>query len=136
MKAGENSSATSSEPKSKGPKQDGASPKQAEDSSRAFGEGGDTSDDFRQRMAATGHTLQQDITALSQTLNDAAQDVSTALREQVKSRPYATLGVAAGIGYILGGGLTMRVGALLLGTGGRMVTNMLLREVLAAQRPQ
>lgn len=48
--------------------------------------------------------------------------------EQVQIRPHAVLGVAAGIGFILGGGLASRVGGTLLTVGARLAASRLFEE--------
>jgi hypothetical protein len=46
-------------------------------------------------------------------------ELGSSLREQLDRRPYVVLGAGFFGGYVLGGGLTLRVGALLLGAIGR-----------------
>lgn len=50
------------------------------------------------------------------------------LQIHARRSPYAVLGVAAGVGFVLGGGLASRLARLLLATGGRV----LVLEVLSA----
>ena len=52
------------------------------------------------------------------------------LEERVRERPYAALAAAAGIGFVLGGGLRSATGRLLLRTTARFV----VPEVLASLR--
>lgn len=42
------------------------------------------------------------------------------LQQQVEQRPYETLAIAAGIGFVLGGGLVSKLGVKLLATGMRL----------------
>jgi len=98
--------------------------------SRAEAVGGEV-DEARDRLLHMGEAVRSDANALAQSLGNAAQEVGTYIQQQLQERPYQTLGVAAGIGYILGGGLTLRVTSLLLGTGGRMLASMALREVMS-----
>ena len=86
--------------------------------------------DFGARLGDASRHVSQDVDALSQSLGDAAQEVTSYVRHQCRERPYVAVGTALGIGFVLGGGLTLRVGSLLLGAGGRLVANALLREVL------
>jgi len=58
---------------------------------------------------------------LAQTADQALQSLSTlytavdgAVQRQVQSNPYATLGVAAGVGFVLGGGLASPMGQMLM----------------------
>jgi len=86
--------------------------------------------DMRQRFETTQRDLRTEMDAMSQTVRQATQEVGSYLREQLQERPYATLGAAAGLGFVLGGGFSWRVGSLLFGTGGRVLASMVLREVL------
>jgi len=93
---------------------------------------GDTNEfeNIRHRFEETRRTLQEEAGSLMQTVSGAAQDVSSYVQTQLRERPYATLGAAAGLGFILGGGLSPRALRLLVRTGGRMATNYALREML------
>jgi ElaB/YqjD/DUF883 family membrane-anchored ribosome-binding protein len=75
-------------------------------------------------------TLYTEATTLADSLGDASSELNEFIHEQAHTRPYAALGVAAGAGFILAGGLTPKVGGLLLTLGGKMLANRLLREVL------
>lgn len=57
------------------------------------------------------------------------------LSEQVQRQPYITIGVAAGIGYVLGGGLQSRLTAVLLSTAARVVAALVARELEAQLGP-
>lgn len=52
------------------------------------------------------------------------------LERQTKERPYAVLGTAAGLGFILGGGLASRLAGVLLAVGGRVLANQVLENSL------
>jgi hypothetical protein len=49
------------------------------------------------------------------------------LRDCVREHTSATLAIAAGAGYVLGGGLTARAARLLVGIGGRIAVEALMR---------
>jgi len=83
-----------------------------------------------ERISDVSRNIREDATALAQTLNTAADEVQQFVQSQLEQRPYATLGVAAGAGFILGGGLSVKLGSVLFGIGGRLLANVLLREVL------
>ena len=53
-----------------------------------------------------------------------------ALEKAVADRPYLATAAAAGVGFLLGGGLTGRVLVLLLGAGGRVAGSWLSDEIL------
>jgi ElaB/YqjD/DUF883 family membrane-anchored ribosome-binding protein len=46
---------------------------------------------------------------------------SSLVQEQVRERPYAALAAAAGLGFVLGGGLGSTTGRLLLRTGAQLL---------------
>jgi ElaB/YqjD/DUF883 family membrane-anchored ribosome-binding protein len=75
-------------------------------------------------------------------LKDAWEDVSASLgdlyraadsfaSEQTRTRPHVALGVAAGVGFVLGGGLASRIGGTLLSVGTRLVATRFLEEWLS-----
>jgi len=62
-----------------------------------------------------------DQVTLTQSADDALQSLSTlytavdaSLTKRMQENPYATLAVAAGVGFVLGGGLRSPVGQLLM----------------------
>jgi hypothetical protein len=68
-------------------------------------------------------------------VQDAADDLERYITEQVHRRPYSTLGVAAGVGFILGGGLRSRLTAVLLGAATRLAMALAARELAARVLP-
>lgn len=79
--------------------------------------------------------------SLTQTADHAVQSlgelytaVDGALHKQVQANPYATLGVAAGVGFVLGGGLASPMGQMLLRVGvrafGPPLVNALIQNAL------
>lgn len=48
------------------------------------------------------------------------------------ARPYVALGAAAGVGFVLGGGLTLGLTRRLFGLGGRLAVSMAMRRVMQA----
>jgi len=74
-----------------------------------------------------------DAAAIKEAAIDAASSVNSLyhashslLERQAKERPYVVLGAAAGIGFILGGGLASRLAGILLAAGGRMLASQLV----------
>jgi len=78
-------------------------------------------------------------------LRDALDDVSSSLgdlyraadaftTEQTRVRPRVVLGAAAGIGFVLGGGLASRLGGTLLSVGGRLLASRFLEEGLSPDK--
>lgn len=65
------------------------------------------------------------------------------LQQQIEEHPYETLAIAAGVGFVIGGGLMSKLGAKLVATGLRVgfasavtpVLNSLLQEVSNGGKP-
>jgi ElaB/YqjD/DUF883 family membrane-anchored ribosome-binding protein len=79
--------------------------------------------------------IHDDAHALAAAVQEATDDLERYLTEQVEERPYAALGVAAGVGYVLGGGLRSRLTAVLLGAATRLATALAVREIAARLSP-
>jgi len=79
--------------------------------------------------------LYHDAHALGAAVQDASAELERYLTEQVEERPYTTLGVAAGVGYVLGGGLRSRLTAALLGAATRLAMALAARELAARLSP-
>jgi ElaB/YqjD/DUF883 family membrane-anchored ribosome-binding protein len=75
--------------------------------------------------------IQHDAEALAATVQDATEGVQRYLTAQVEQRPFTTLGVAAGVGYVLGGGLSSRLTTVLLGAATRVAMTLAARELAA-----
>src|SRR5262245_25863375 len=69
--------------------------------------------------AAGAESVLQGARHLIEAAETLSTEVGAALREELDRRPYVVLGLGFLGGYVLGGGLTLRVGALVLGTVGR-----------------
>jgi ElaB/YqjD/DUF883 family membrane-anchored ribosome-binding protein len=67
--------------------------------------------------------------ALSKAIQRAAEDLQSAAREQCTTRPYATLVAAAGVGYVLGGGLASRLTKLIVDTATTLTMAVVAREL-------
>jgi ElaB/YqjD/DUF883 family membrane-anchored ribosome-binding protein len=76
-----------------------------------------------------GRQIQHDAETLAAAVRDATDGVQRYLTAQVEQRPFSTLGVAAGVGYVLGGGLSLRLTVMLLGAATRLATTLAVREV-------
>jgi hypothetical protein len=61
---------------------------------------------------------------------DLGHELETALRAQVKESPFLTLAAAGGLGFVLGGGLTIGVMARLLRAGVRIAFTIRAKETL------
>jgi ElaB/YqjD/DUF883 family membrane-anchored ribosome-binding protein len=83
-----------------------------------------------------GRQIQHDASALTATVQAATTGLESHLTAQVTRHPYGALGVAAGIGYVLGGGLRSRLTAALLGTATRLAMALAAREFGARLLPK
>ena len=57
------------------------------------------------------------------------------LGQQVEERPYAVLGVAAGVGFVLGGGLASRLGGTLANYGVRILMSRFMSDWFTPSAP-
>lgn len=80
-------------------------------------------------LAEHGRQIQHDAEALAGAVEEATAGVQRYLTAQVEQRPLTTLGVAAGVGYVLGGGLSARLTVVLLGAATRLATAVVAREI-------
>ncbi len=76
-----------------------------------------------------GRQIHHDAEVLATAVRDAADDLHRYVAEQVEQRPLMTLGLAAGAGFVLGGGLSARLTIALLGTATRLATAVAAREL-------
>ena len=67
-----------------------------------------------------GERVREDVVALAGAVRQAARGWRSLLRERLERQPYATLAVAAGVGYVLGGGVPTLLVRSLIGFGGRL----------------
>lgn len=66
--------------------------------------------------------------SVSEALETSSRIVAAWLRRQMATNPYATLGAGAVAGYVLGGGLSPRVGSLVV----RGATRAMLADMAGA----
>ena len=64
-------------------------------------------------------SLGRDTETMLAAIESLSANLSVSLRDGVEHRPAAALGVAFAAGYILGGGLTLRLGSFLMAAAGR-----------------
>lgn len=57
--------------------------------------------------------------ALFDSIERGSAELSEVLREQVQEHPWALIGASVALGYVLGGGLTLRLSGLVLAAAGR-----------------
>ena len=89
------------------------------------------------RIQERGREAYRDAQHLASTLEQAVDEIGQFLREQAEQRPYTSLATAAGVGYVLGGGVPSRLTRFLFGLGSRLAIEMFLHELIgdAARQP-
>jgi hypothetical protein len=73
-----------------------------------------------QELRHQSEQVRGDLKALAGTVRKLARECEDVLRERVEQRPYAMLAMAAGVGYVLGGGVPGVLLRVLFGTAGRV----------------
>lgn len=63
----------------------------------------------------------------------ATVDLDRYLADRVRRQPVATLSIAAGVGYVLGGGLATRFTIDMLGIAARLAATLAVRELATRQ---
>jgi len=79
--------------------------------------------------ATTPTELRDALDDVTSSLGDLYRAADAFATEQARERPYVFLGVAAGIGFVLGGGLASRLGSTMLGVGSRLAVSRVLEEI-------
>lgn len=82
-----------------------------------------------------GRQIQHDAQTLTTTVQDASASVESYLTTQVTRRPYGTVGLAAGVGYALGGGLSSWLTVAMFGAATRLAMALAARELGARLAP-
>ena len=98
---------------------------------RANGSGRDRADGAArgaQQIRENVRVLQRDTRELLSAIEQLSSSVSDALREQMDRRPYAALGAGLLAGYVLGGGLSLRLATLLGATAARMAMMQMVSQ--------
>ena len=98
-----------------------------DDNKRETPRGGDG---YRNRILEHTAEAKEEVQMLASSLGELSTDVSTYVQEQAKQRPWAVLGVAAAIGYVIGGGLPSRITRAGLSIAMRMGTGMLVSQLV------
>lgn len=82
------------------------------------------------RLQERGREAYREAQQLASTLEQALDEIGQFLRAQTERRPYASIAAATGLGYVLGGGVPLRLTGFLFGLGSRFAVEMFLRELI------
>jgi hypothetical protein len=86
------------------------------------------------RASVVDGRLERDTKELLAAIERLTDDASSSLREQVDHHPYTSLGIGFLGGYVLGGGLTLRLGTLVLAAAWRAaLANLVARGTTAGK---
>jgi len=83
--------------------------------------GSRTQSAIERKQSANDDDIQKAWTEASSAIESLYDKASTKLQETVQERPYVALAAAAGIGFVLGGGLGSVTGRFLLRTTAQLV---------------
>lgn len=85
-----------------------------------------------ERLQEHARTVQREGQARADSARGALDALRALVQKQVEARPYGTLAVAFGAGWLLGGGLPLRVVVFVGGVGARLAAQELLRSLRSA----
>jgi hypothetical protein len=76
--------------------------------------------------------VREDLVNFAGAARHVAHGWRALLRARLERRPYATLAVAAGVGYVLGGGVPTALVRVLVGVGGRLALERVVAQLVDA----
>ena len=82
-----------------------------------------------QSIMNSGRQIQGDVQQLAGHVQETTNELTTLITEQVRERPYTVLATAAGIGYLLGGGLSSKLTLMAFGVATRFAMAMAAKEM-------
>jgi hypothetical protein len=85
-----------------------------------------------QQLRDSVRALRRDSRDLFGAIEQLSSSVGDAIREQLDQRPYATLGAGLVAGYVLGGGLSLRLATLLGATAARAAMMQVVSQGLGS----
>jgi hypothetical protein len=77
--------------------------------------------------------VREDLIALAGAAGHVARGWQALVRAQLDRQPYTTLAVAAGVGYVLGGGVPTAMVRALAGLAGRLAVDRAIGRFVAAR---
>jgi ElaB/YqjD/DUF883 family membrane-anchored ribosome-binding protein len=80
-------------------------------------------------LVEQGERIGQELVSLASTARQAAEGWEQVLRERIEQSPYAALAIAAGVGYVLGGGLPTGLFRIGIALGGRAMIDSLVSQI-------
>lgn len=108
-------------------------PTQAHNGRGHDGAGRESLDALGDRLSEHGKQLKKSLGEATDATRAASHELAEASRSQLRSSPYLTLGMAFGLGWILGGGIPPRAFTFAAGLGSRVALSMLLKDLVAPE---
>ena len=102
---------------------------------RFRGNGDEMNPATERSLSSHGREIDRDARAFAGSVQDGAQELQHYLQQQLEARPYTTLILAAGGGYVLGGGLATRLTRLTMAFGLRVIVGLGVQQLAAMLRP-
>jgi hypothetical protein len=84
------------------------------------------------RVYERGRQVADEAKVFLSVFEEAVGEAESYLKDQLARRPYLTLAVAAGAGYVLGGGVPSRLTRLVVDVGVRLMAANLVQNAVAA----
>lgn len=103
---------------------------------KSNGNGGNGHDSSMADLQRQARRLSSELTEMSGTMGALVDDCRAVVREQLDQQPYVVLAIAAGVGYVLGGGLPSGIVGRLLMFGGRVALEGAIANYAAAATAQ
>ncbi len=81
---------------------------------------------------SSGHLddIVDDAQSLSSSVGEAVDEVYQNVAQEATKHPYRTLGAAAGVGFVLAGGLTPRIAGLAMSMGSKWLLGQLRDQIM------
>ncbi len=86
------------------------------------------------QLSQAGRVVASDAQRLRGSTSHLADTVTTQVRDTLIARPYTTVGVVAGIGFVLAGGLTTPLARAALRIGSRIAVSRAMAAFAAPQQ--
>ena len=83
------------------------------------------------RLLERGRQVERDAQSFAADFQGLVSDVEQLVRARLEAQPYATLALAAGAGFVVGGGVTVSLLATTARLGARMATAAMMQGALA-----
>jgi hypothetical protein len=81
------------------------------------------------RVVEQSRRVREDVQELVSALFEARSELENTLRERLTARPYLGLAAAAGVGYVLGAGISPGLVRGAVGIGGRIAFAIMMRRL-------